>query len=337
MRTAVIGLGRMGLRHLQVALSKRLEIVGLCDSSPAALDNAVAEHGLARSLIYNDFATLLRAAAPECVVIATHAPSHAELVCAAAENGATHILCEKPAAVSLAQCDLMIEVCRRYGARLAVNHQMRYMDQYRLPQRLLSSAEFGGFASATFVTGNIGLAMNGTHYVEAFHYLADEPTVEVAARLVPQSGSNPRGALFRDAAGFIRLTTASGRRMTLECGDDLGHGCQAIYAARHGFVYVDELAGRIRSSVRRSEHRDLPTTRYGMPAEINEGEIAPADALLPTRAVLDDLLADGAYPTGESGRASLAAIVAAHVSSESGGVAVRIDDELPRERRFPWA
>ena len=35
--------------------------------------------------------------------------------------------------------------------------------------------------------------------------------------------------------------------------------------------------------------------------------------------------------------AAVACLVAAHVSHERGNTAVRIDDQLPASRRFPWA
>ena len=35
-------------------------------------------------------------------------------------------------ASSVAQCDEMIATCASAGTRLAINHQMRFMDQYRL-------------------------------------------------------------------------------------------------------------------------------------------------------------------------------------------------------------
>ena len=67
---------------------------------------------------------------PELVVVASTADTHCKYTCAAAEAGAQVVLCEKPMGVSLTECDLMIETCRAHGTKLAINHQMRYMEQY---------------------------------------------------------------------------------------------------------------------------------------------------------------------------------------------------------------
>ena len=67
-------------------------------------------------------------------------------------------------------------------------------------------------------------------------------------------------------------------------------------------------------------------------------DAAPADALAPTRSVLEALLSGRDYPTGEDGRLAVATLVAGYLSDESGHRTVRVDDaELPLDRRFPWA
>jgi predicted dehydrogenase len=61
----------------------------------------------------------------------------------AAEAGASHILVEKPMAISLIECEMVLKVCARHGARLAVNHQMRFMEQYTEPKRIVQLEIFG--------------------------------------------------------------------------------------------------------------------------------------------------------------------------------------------------
>jgi hypothetical protein len=135
-----------------------------------------------------------------------------------------------------------------------------------------------------------------------FRFLTDEMPASVTAWFSSETMVNPRGAQFEDRAGCIRMTTPSGRRFYMDAGMDQGHGMHVTYAGRHGRLDVDELAGCARLAVRKAEHRAAPTTRYGMPAELHEFAIAPADAVAPTRAVLSALVADGDYPGGEVGR-----------------------------------
>jgi len=149
---------------------------------------------------------------------------------------------------------------------------------------------------------------------------------------------NPRGPQFEDRAGSVRLETASGKRFFMDVSDDQGHGVKVTYSARYGQITVDELAGVMVADVRQDEHRPLATTRYGMPSRREERHIEPADAVAPSRAVLEALLRGSDYPSGEDGRLAVAALVAAYVSDEEGHRTMRLDtDELPRDRRFAWA
>jgi predicted dehydrogenase len=328
----------MGRRHAQIVCALGLDLVGICDRFADAVRAAGEEHGVPAERRFNDPATMVAATRPDCLIVATHAPSHCEAVCLAAGMGVKHILCEKPMAVSLSECDRMLEACRQAGARLAINHQMRFMEQYTEPKRVVQSAEFGGLSSVTVVAGNFGLAMNGSHYFEMFRYLTDEPPYEATAWFSAESVPNPRGAEFEDKAGSVRVTTAGGRRMYLEASADQGHGMNVIYAGPYGRLFVDELAGTMHLAARNAEHRGLPTSRYGMPWSERAWKIKPADAVAPSRAVLEALLNGRDYPTGEDGRMAVATLAAAYASHEQGHVPVRLDDScIRRERKFPWA
>lgn len=337
MKTVVIGVGRMGRRHVQVVQELGLDLAGVADSLPDSLEACGKERGVPAEKRFTDGGAMLDRLRPECVVVSTTAPTHAELVCRAAELGASIILCEKPMAVSLAQCDRMLEACKKSGTRLAINHQMRFMEQYTSPRGLLDSAAFGGMTSMSVVAGNFGLAMNGTHYLEAFRFMAGAEPAEVSAWFSADKVANPRGAQFEDRAGVIVARTKSGKRFTLDASADQGHGMVVTYAARNGHLMVDELDGFLRLAVREDEHRALPTTRYGMPHKVETRSITPADAIAPTRAVLSALLAGKDYPTGEDGRMAVASLVAAYLSDEKGGVPAAVDASLPKDREFPWA
>jgi len=338
MKAAVIGTGRMGRRHVQVIREMGLSLSGACDLSSEAREQCRDEFNLSPDQIFTNATEMLEATNPECVIIATTSPTHCENTCLAAEHGAKFILCEKPMAVSLEQCDRMVDTCKKTGTLLAINHQMRFMEQYTEPKKMMQSDAFGGLSSVTVVAGNFGLAMNGTHYFEMFRYLTDETPREVTAWFSMGHVPNPRGAQFQDRAGSIRITTESGKRFYLDVSDDQGHGVNVIYSGRNGQIFIDELQGKMLSSVRKVECRELPTTRYGTPAENSERDIEPADAFAPTKSVLKALLTKTNFPTGTEGRLAVATLVCAYCSHERGHMPVAIEDKnLPLQRTFPWA
>jgi predicted dehydrogenase len=337
MKTAIIGVGRMGRRHIQVVREAGLKLSGVYDVSAASLKLAQDEHGLPGQLLFDDLDKLYAEIRPECVIVATTADSHCALTCMAAERGAKYILVEKPMAVSLAECDRMIEVCARHGTKLAVNHQMRFMEQYTEPKRLFATGVYGDFVSMTVVAGNCGLAMNGIHYFEAFRYLAGEALTEITAWFSAGTVPNPRGAGFEDRAGCIRATSASGKRLYLELSADQGHGLRAVYACRNGMIAVNDLTGELLASVREEPYRELPTTRYGMPALNTQCTVRSAADMSSVVALLKALLSQENSVSGEDGRRAIEILVAAYQSAEQGNVMVRMDAKLDRGRVFPWA
>jgi predicted dehydrogenase len=337
MKVCVIGVGRMGRRHITAARGAGLELAGFFDQSPEALATTLAECGVEDNLAFADASRMLASARPEAVVISTTAPSHCEFVCAAADAGVQYVLCEKPMASSLEQCDRMIAACRSSGAKLAVNHQMRFMEQYTDIKALIGTPEFGGLRSMVVTASNFGLAMNGSHYFEAFRYLADEAVAEISCWFDPNNVPNPRGPQYIDRSGQLRAVSASGVRLIMELGADLGHGIEVVYGCRNGQILVDELTGFMRAIHRMPEYRDLPTTRYGMPANEFQRKIAQADATKPTEDLWRAMLAGETYPDGESGRHTIAALVAANLSGESDGGVVALDNGLPHQRKFMWA
>lgn len=337
MKACVFGVGRMGRRHVAAARSAGFEIAGIFDLSRDAITTTLSEFDLPESVAFSDAKQMLETQRPDAVVVATTAPSHCEFVCAAAEAGVRFILCEKPMATSLEECDRMIAACRAAGAKLAVNHQMRFMEQYTDIKALVRTPEFGGLRSMVVTTANFGLAMNGSHYFEAFRYLTDESVEEIACWFDPSNVPNPRGPQYVDRSGQLRGATASGARLIMELGGDLGHGIQVVYGCRNGQIVVDEIGGLVRGIHRLPEYRDLPTTRYGMPAAEFNRKIAPADAIKPTEAVWRAILADQPFPDGASGRHAVAVLVAANTSGEDGGRRVLLDHGLPLQRKFMWA
>jgi myo-inositol 2-dehydrogenase / D-chiro-inositol 1-dehydrogenase len=327
----------MGRRHIEMVRNLGLNLVGVSDVDDGSLALAGSERAVPAAKQFSDARTMLQATAPECVVIASTAPSHCEYACMAAEAGARFILCEKPMAVSVDQCATMIRVCAERGARLAINHQMRFMRQYTEPKRLLESPEFGGLTSATVIAGNIGMNMNGIHFFEMFRFLTDEAPATVAAWLSRENVPNPRGPQYVDRAGAIRISTPSGKRFYLEAGADQGHGIIAIYAARYGQIVVDECAVTLRYSARLPEHRQQPTTRYGMPW-VEHSEKLAANVVEGSGAVMSALLAGENFPTGEDGCSAVATLVAAYVSDENGHMGIDpASPDLPTGRIFPWA
>lgn len=335
----LIGTGRMGLAHLRAARNLGLDLAGLCDLRQENLDKAAREVGADTDRCFTDPATMFKALPGiDLVLIATTADSHRDLVELAAASGARAVLCEKPMATSVADCDAMIAACERVGCRLAVNHQMRFMAQYTQVKAELDSGRLGALGSMSVVGGCFGLSMNGSHYCEAFRWLTGSEIVSASAWFSPDVLHNPRGPQFFDRAGEVRFESEDGRRLLMSIGADQGHGMTVTYATRFGHIFVDELEGCYWATARKPDHRDMPVTRYGMPWDRWEARFPQADNVGPTQEVIAALLDGDEYPDGISGRNAVAALAAAWRSAEQGSRPVYIKELGEHSTtRFPWA
>ena len=336
---AIVGCGRMGRRHADVLSKISIKIVGLVDLDPAVCEKFIGAFPAPdRPSCYHSLDSLLEANAPDLVVVSTTAGAHVSHALQSIEAGVGLILLEKPVATSMAQCLELQQACERTKARVAVNHQMRFLPQYQIPKRLLSSPGYAGFRSMHVAAGNFGMAMNGTHYFEAFRFLTDEAPVKVEAWFDSDILPNPRGPQFHDVSGCIRVTTASCHRLYIDASSDQGHGVQVTYMGRNGRISIDELTGSMTAVVRTAEHRDAPTSRYGMPVEVEHHQIPPVELVDSTMAVLQALLAGDGYPTLADATLAVKTLIASYHSHRMGGLPVALadipDDDL---EVFPWA
>jgi predicted dehydrogenase len=76
------------------------------------------------------------------VYVATPVHLHAEQTIAAAEAG-KHVLCEKPMAMNVAECDRMIAACRTHGVRLGIAYYRRLYPAVLRVKAIVDAGEIG--------------------------------------------------------------------------------------------------------------------------------------------------------------------------------------------------
>src|SRR5690606_15084952 len=118
---------------------RRVQLVGACDPRAAAREQFARDFGAAT---HEDIEALARDASAEAIYIASPPQYHAEHVRAAAELG-KHVLLEKPMALSLAECDAMIEQCREAGVQLIVGHCHSFDTPYLRAREIIQSGKLG--------------------------------------------------------------------------------------------------------------------------------------------------------------------------------------------------
>jgi predicted dehydrogenase len=128
-------------RSLADSITKRSDcrLVVAADPLTEARQQAAQAYG---AVEFADYGDLLSRRDIQAVVVATPSHLHREITVCAAEAG-KHVFCEKPMALSVADCDAMIETAGRAGVKLMVGHVLRLMFPWWRIKELARESELG--------------------------------------------------------------------------------------------------------------------------------------------------------------------------------------------------
>lgn len=168
----------------------------------------------------------------DVVIVASPNHAHLEPVVAAAERG-VHVFCEKPVALSYADCDAMVSACERAATQFMAGHVLHFMPGVERAARLVNEGVIGepivGRAVRTgwedgsrAPTWKKTRALSGGHHFHHIHELdvlqllmgaADSATMisGQASQAGPRTGDE-------DPIALATLTLPHSRYATLEWG-----------------------------------------------------------------------------------------------------------------------
>ena len=143
---AIVGLGRLALGQILPAMGKSeySKPVALVSGDRVKAMKIARQYGIKKSAIY-DYATYDRIADnPEVKAIYIVLPNsmHAEFVVRGAKAG-KHILCEKPMATSVQDCERMIAACKAANVKLMIAYRSQYESYDRAMVKMIREGRFG--------------------------------------------------------------------------------------------------------------------------------------------------------------------------------------------------
>jgi len=151
----VIGCGGMGRSHaLAFKTDPRARIICVADTDRERA-KALAEEVKAEEYT-DDYRALLQNPKVDAVSIVTPNHLHAQMSIEAAEGG-KHILCEKPMALTVKECDEMIASARRAGVVLAIGYVLRFFSVLQATKNLIVSDEAGAVKNISVIRWGGGL------------------------------------------------------------------------------------------------------------------------------------------------------------------------------------
>jgi scyllo-inositol 2-dehydrogenase (NADP+) len=139
-RTAIVGLGKMGLSHLAILrMNPRLQLVGACDSAGYLMDVLAKYTDIP---CFGDFDRMLDEATPEAILVATPSKSHAALVTKALERG-IHVFCEKPFVLDVADGERLLVLAEQKRCVTQVGYHYRFVGAFQEAARVVASGALG--------------------------------------------------------------------------------------------------------------------------------------------------------------------------------------------------
>jgi predicted dehydrogenase len=192
---AVIGTGRAGMIHAAnfARAVPGCRLVALADSFEQAVRAAGSELGIAST--FTDFRAALRHPGVDAVVVATPTSLHADIVITAAKAG-KHILCEKPMAITVSECDSMLAAAEDAGVLLQIGFMRRYSEDFLAAKARLDAGDIGSVVQVKTLThgpshpkswmfdlrqSNGPLAEVNSHDIDTVRWLSGSEFAEVYA------------------------------------------------------------------------------------------------------------------------------------------------------------
>lgn len=162
---AVVGLGHLALEEIIPALiaCKKSKLTALVSGSPQKMEKVAAQYGIKPQNCYNYETFDQIKSNPEVDVIYIVLPNalHKEYVIRGAKAG-KHILCEKPMAISSAECREMIAACEQANVKLMIAYRIQYQPHNRKLRELLQNKTYG---SAKYIeASNSQSSANPAHW-----------------------------------------------------------------------------------------------------------------------------------------------------------------------------
>lgn len=211
LKIGIIGCGKISeLRHApEYTDNPDVQIVGFYDFFPERAKALADKFG---GRVYESVEEMLKDV--DAVSVCTANNNHAESTIMALDAG-KHVLCEKPMAISLEECEAMVEAAERNRKLLMIGHNQRFSKAHVEAKRLIREGKIGkvlmfhtrfGHSGPEVWTGTgntwffdkkravLGaLADLGIHKTDLIHFLLEDPIVKVSANIHALDKTYPDG------------------------------------------------------------------------------------------------------------------------------------------------
>ena len=158
---ALVGLGSYSTNQLAPALqdTQYCHLAGVVTGTASKEHIWAQQYKLHQDNIYNyeNFDSIAGNDAIDIVYVVLPNSMHAEFCIRAAKAG-KHVICEKPMAISVAECDAIIDACAKAGVKLAVGYRLHSEPYTQEVKRIVREKSFG---EVRYVSADAGYISGG--------------------------------------------------------------------------------------------------------------------------------------------------------------------------------
>ncbi|MFX0557110.1 Gfo/Idh/MocA family protein [Maribacter sp. CXY002] len=158
---ALVGLGSYSTYQLAPALldTEHCYLAGIVTGTPEKESIWKDKYAIPHSNIYNyaNFDSIINNADIDIIYVVLPNSMHADFCIRAAKAG-KHVICEKPMAVSVAECDAIIDACKKANVKLSVGYRMQSDPYTNEVKKFVRERTFG---EVHFVSSDAGYISQG--------------------------------------------------------------------------------------------------------------------------------------------------------------------------------
>lgn len=216
-----------------------VDLAAVADPVPGKARAFAAQHGIPRA--YESVEAMLDAERPDFADIATRPDTHLVLTQLVASRG-IHVICQKPMAPTLPECEAMCAACEAAGVRLLIHENWRWQPWYREAKRLIDSGALGTLKHLFFDwrTGD----GNGPEPYAAQPYFRTMPRLLIYESLAHILDT------FRLLGGELSVTACKTRRVNpVIAGEDWAEIQLSFASGATGFIHGDRQTGPVPAPV----------------------------------------------------------------------------------------
>jgi predicted dehydrogenase len=159
-KVGIVGFGFMGRKHFRCWKAlEDVEIASVCETNSQIAEGLKKEKGniekneesidLRAVKIYTDIDKMLNEEKLDAVSITLPTYLHAEYSIKALSKG-IHVLCEKPMALNVEDCERMISKADRSRKVLQIGHCIRFWPEYAKAKEIIDTGRYGKVIAASF-------------------------------------------------------------------------------------------------------------------------------------------------------------------------------------------